>query len=183
MCKFINIKIDRMNFKYQNTQYLSNISFLYSRYSRYLQDDYASECTYSNMLEMIERCGDLFFAIINIDNNEFAGFVYLDNLTGNREHLHSAEITVCFEKKYWGAFTRKAALKFFTYCFDELGLLKLKAQIYSFNSRVRSILEFSGFKLDGILRGETIKDGVLADIEVYSLLKGDRELTQNKRKV
>ena len=51
--------------------------------------------------------------------------------------------------------------------------MKIKAQIYPFNSRVKNILMYSGFKKDGVLRGETIKNGKLTDVEVYSLLKSD----------
>lgn len=173
MCKFINLIIDKKNLIFKNTHYLSNVIFLYSRYSKYLNDDYAQGNTFLNVLNIIENSSTLFFVVLSKKNNEFAGFIYLDNLTGNANELHGAEISACFEKKYWGSFTKRTALKFLDYCFNELKLKKIKAQIYPFNHRVKTLLKFAGFKSDGILRGETLKNGKLADIEVYSLLEED----------
>ncbi len=173
MCKFIRLIIDRENSIFKNTQYLSNVIFLYNRYSKYLNDDYAPETTYCNLVELIERTNPFFYVILEAKTGDFAGFVYLDNLIGNSKALHSGEITVCFEQKHWGSFTRKTAICFFDYCFNKLELKKIKAQIYPFNNRVRKLLEFSGFKQDGILRGETLKYGKIEDVEVYSLLKQD----------
>ncbi len=171
MCKFLKLIIDRENSRYENTEYLSNVIFLYLRYAKFLKDDYAPEANYESILNLIERCGNLFFVILC--GEDFAGFVYLDNPIGNNERLHSCEITACVEKKYWGNFTKCAATEFFPYCFTTLGLKKIKAQVYPFNTRVKAILRFSGFKKDGTLRGETLKNGELQDIEVYSLLKSD----------
>ncbi len=173
MCKFVRLIIDRKNSRYQNTEYLSNVIFLYLRYAKFLNDDYAQQVSFTNIVDMIEKCGDMFFVMLNEENDEFAGFVYLDNPIGNTEKVHSFEITTCVERKYWGNFTKKAAVSFFKYCFTDLGLKKVKAQIYPFNYRVRYILKFAGFKKDGILRGETLKNGKMQDIEVYSLLKSD----------
>ncbi len=173
MCKFVKLVIDRQNSRYENTRYLSNVMFLYSRYAKFLNDDYAPEVCYMNLINMIEKCGELFFIVLNKQNDDFAGFIYLDNPIGNNKKLHCYEVTVCLEKKYWGNFTRKLSIEFFNYCFGALRLEKVKAQIYPFNNRVRSILKFSGFHKDGVLRGETLKNGKLQDIEVYSLLKSD----------
>lgn len=173
MCKFLRLIIDRENSIYKNTQYLSNVIFLYLRYAKFLNDDYAKTPNYANLVDKIEETSPFFFVILNSDTNDFAGFVYLDNLIGNCERLHSGEITVCFEKKYWGNFTRKAAVAFFDYCFRTLELKKVKAQIYPFNNRVRKLLEFSGFQKDGVLRGETLKNGRLENVEVFSLLSSD----------
>ena len=173
MCKFVNLIIDRKNLIFKNTHYLSNVIFLYSRYSKYLTDDYIKTNTFLTVLNIIENSSPFFFVVLNEKTNEFAGFIYLDNLTGNRNAIHGAEISTCFEKKYWGNFTKKTALKFFDYCFNSLQFKKIKAQIYPFNHRVKTLLKFAGFKPDGILRGETLKFGKLTDIEVYSLLKED----------
>ncbi len=173
MCKFVNLIVDKNNLLSQNTQYLSNVIFLYLRYEKFLNDDYAAKVNYENILNLIENCRDLFFVFLNEEDDDFAGFVYLDNLTGNNDKIHGGEITVCFEKKYWGKFTRQAAREFFNYCFNTLGFTKIKAQIYPFNSRVKNILTYSGFKKDGVLRGETMKNGKITDVEVYSLLKSD----------
>ena len=175
MCKFVNLVIDRENSKSQNTHYLSNVIFLYSRYAKFLKDDYAPQTSYSSIIKLIEQAQPFFYIILDKKTEEFAGFIYLDNLIGNAQSLHSAEITVCFEKKFWGAFTKKTAISFFNYCFNILKFKKIKAQIYPFNNRVRNLLKFSGFQKDGVLRGETLKNTKLTDIEVYSLLNEDQK--------
>ena len=65
MCKFVNLVVDRNNLLSQNTQYLSNVIFLYLRYEKFLNDDYAAKVTYENILNLIENCGDLFFVFLN----------------------------------------------------------------------------------------------------------------------
>lgn len=178
MCKFLSLVIDRAHSRFANTEYLSNVVFLYLRYSKFLNDDYAPEANYSNILSKIESCGGLFYIVLNSSGSDFAGFIYIDNLIGNADEIHGGEITACFEKKYWGKFTKTVADQFFDYCFNTLKLKKIKAQIYPFNSRVRAILKYSGFKKDGVLRGETMKNGRLSDVEVYSLLAEDRKFVR-----
>ena len=173
MCKFINLIIDRKNLNFKNTQYLSQVAFLYSRYSKYLTDDYSSKPDFTTILNIIENSSPLFYVILEQKTGEFAGFVYLDNLTGNSDSIHGAEISACFEKKFWGNFTKKCALTFFAYCFTTLNLKKIKAQIYPFNHRVKALLNYCGFKKDGILRDETLKFNKLSDIETYSLTPKD----------
>ena len=173
MCKFLNLVIDRAHSRFENTEYLSNVIFLYMRYAKFLNDDYAPEINYSTIISKIENCGRLFFVVLDSTSGEFAGFIYIDNLIGNNKEIHGGEITACFEKKFWGKFVKNTADKFFDYCFNTLKFKKIKAQIYPFNSRVRAILKYSGFKKDGVLRGETLKNGEMADVEVYSLLKSD----------
>ena len=173
MCKFVNLIINRQNLIFKNTKYLPNVTFLYSRYKKFLNDDYAPPQVYNYVLDLIESTSPLFFIILNAKTEEFAGFVYLDNLTGNSKHIHGAEVSACFEQKYWGDFTKKSALLFFNYCFNELKLKKIKAQIYPFNHRVKTLLRYTGFQLDGTLRAETLKSGNLTNLEVYSLTKKD----------
>lgn len=168
MPEFVRLIIDRKNSHYENIEYLPQVMFLYLRYSKFLKDDYAPEDNYKNMVDFIEKSG-LFFWVILAENKEFAGFVYLDNLIGNENRLHSAELTTCFEKKFWGAFTKKAALKFLRYCFETVGFTKIKALVYPFNFRVKNLLKSAGFKKECILKYETLKNNMLQDVEVYSV--------------
>jgi len=168
MPKFIN------NFK--NTVFFEQALSLYNKYSKYLDDDYANNglSPRRHFIELINRTYPYFFVIV--ENNEFAGLVYLDNFIGDSKNLHSAELTTCMIPKYWGAYTRLCAIQFINYCFVNCGLKKIKACVYPENSRVKNLLEFSGFKKEGILKGETLKNGKLQDIEVYGCLKtGERD--------
>jgi RimJ/RimL family protein N-acetyltransferase len=112
-----------------------------------------------------------YFWIITDRNFNFMGFVYLDNFVGKRNCLFSAELTTCFDKKAWGIFTRYSAKFFLKYCFDKLGLYKVKAQIYPQNFRVKTLLKNSGFIYEATLKNETLRAGKPQDIEVYSLYR------------
>lgn len=171
MCNFITIHYNRLNHSFLNTQYLPRVMFLYSRYKKYLDDDYAH--TYNNLfeyvLDTVEKCSPLFWAIIDKKTDKFAGFVYLDNIIGSSENFHSAELTTCFEKEFWGDFTKKAAKEFINYCFDVYGFKKIKAQVYPENYRVKTLLKSAGFVKEAVLCAETMHEGRLQDIEIYSV--------------
>ena len=163
MPKFIN--------SFENPAYFEQALFLYAKYSKYLDDDYAqnelSICEYFKRL--INKTYPYFYLII--ENDEVAGLVYLDNFIGDSANLHSAELTTCMNPKYWGDYTKICAILFMDYCFNTCGFKKIKACVYPQNYRVKALLKFAGFKKEGLLKGETLRNGQLQDIEVYGCLK------------
>lgn len=168
--KFKRILIDRKSGQCLNTGYLPYVIFFYEKYSKYLNDDYfdmQSQSIINKIINIIEKTSPYFWVITNGENDEFAGFVFLDNLVGIGKTLHSAELTTCFSPKYWGAFTKVCAKKFLRYCFKNYGLKKIKACIFPQNLRVRNLLKQSGFKSEGVLKSETLRGGKLQDVEVF----------------
>lgn|SRR5574344_166888 len=165
MCYFENINSSNIE------QYFSQIAFLFMRYKNFLVDDYAQTQDFGEFLyDFIMIRLPFFWVILDKKYGEFAGFVFLDNITGCGDNLHTAEITTCFDKKFWGDFTYDTARIFLTYCFSEIDFKKIKAKIYPENNRVRSILNKCKFKFEGYLPFETMHLGKLQDIEVYGLL-------------
>lgn len=138
----------------------------YEKYKKYLQDDYSRSKTFSEYL-----CDAQSWFITTYDG-EFAGFVLLDNFTGNDANSHSAEVSVFFSPKFWGVYTRYCAKIFLKKCFDEFNFYKIKAQVYSNNKRVSKLLKSSGFQIEGLLKGETLCGGMLQDIELYAIYRG-----------
>lgn len=171
MLKFKPIIINRKTDYYENVEYIPQIMFLYRRWEKFLKDDFAmsEESFYEYFLNLIEDVSPYFWVILF--NNDTAGFVYLENFTGDSKILHGAEITTCFDKKFWGSFTYYTALVFFNYCFKNLGLKKIKALVYPENFRVVRLLKRCGFLKEGILKAETMRNGKPQDIEVYSLFR------------
>ena len=105
MCKFIRIKSYKAlqnNEKY--SKYIEKINELYQKYSQFLFDDFF--VTSSNKSENFITIFVPYFWIITDRNDNFAGFVFLDDFVGNGNKFFSAEVSVCFEKKYWGSFVR-----------------------------------------------------------------------------
>jgi RimJ/RimL family protein N-acetyltransferase len=174
MSKFIKIIIDKKRREFRNIQYLPQIISLYERFSRYLHDDYflqKQKSAVDAVINLVERTAPFFWVIVDKKTDKFAGFVYLENLVGTRDNFHSAEITTCFEPAFWGQYTKNCAKKFVKYCFKKYKLKKLKAYVFPQNAKVKMLLKKTGFKKEAVLAAETLKQGELQDVEVYSMIR------------
>lgn len=176
MPKFIKILINKNKKEFKNIHYLPQVISLYERFSKYLSDDYffdKNSTIVDSIISIIESTCPYFWVIVDSKTNSFAGFVFLDNWVGSPQKAHSAEITTCFEPEFWGKYTKICAKKFIKYCFKKYKLLKIKAYIFPQNSRVKMLLKQSGFKREAQLISETIRNGKLQDVDIYSIIKGD----------
>lgn len=174
MNKFIKIIIQRRIKEFRNIQYLPSVIKLYEKFSKYLHDDYFTENQISSVdsiINLVEKTSPFFWVVVDKKSSKFAGFVFLDNWIGNKNNFHSAEITTCFEPEFWGKYTKICAGKFVKYCFKKYNLKKMKAYVFPQNYRVKMLLKKTGFRKEATLRAETIKDGKLQDIDVYSISK------------
>ena len=153
---------------FEKLAYFEQALFLYKKYSKYLNDDFANngDSSYEYFIKLV--CRSAFWVIV--EGDIVSGFVYLDNFIGDKNRLHSAELTTCFDKRFWGSYTKDCAKTFLEYCFEYLGLRKIKALIYPENFRVKTLLKTVGFKKEGLLESETIRNGKPQDVEVYGLV-------------
>ncbi len=149
--------------------YFEQALFLYVKYSKFMDDDYALNglSIYEYFYNLVLRNQSFFFAIV--EGDIVSGLVYLDNITGDSERLHSAELTTCFDRRFWGGYTKYCARVFLEYCFKKYGFVKIKALVYPENFRVKTLLKSAGFEKEALLKNETIRNGKLQDIEVYSV--------------
>ncbi len=164
MPKFLN--------PFEKPAYFEQALFLYIKYSKFLDDDYAQNglSVYDYFLNLINRT--LFFVIVE---DEFvSGFVYLDNFTGSDKKLHSAELTTCFDRRFWGDYTKVCARIFLDHCFEKYKFEKIKALVYPENFRVKTLLKSAGFEKEALLKGETLRNKKLQDIEIYSCRNKER---------
>lgn len=174
MNKFIKIIVNRKRKEFRNIQYLPQVIRLYERFSRYLHDDYFLQNQTSSVdavIDLIEKTSPFFWAIIDKKSSKFAGFVFLENWVGTKNDFHSAEVTTCFEPVFWGKYTKICAKKFVKFCFKKYKLKKLKAYVFPQNFKVKTLLKKIGFKREALLNAETLKNGELQDIAVYSIIK------------
>ena len=154
-----------INFLHITPEYLPQICHLYEKFKKYLEDDYNED----TLAGIIQRTYPFFHVVLS--DTSFAGFVYLENLKGSSEELHSAELVTCIHPLYWGDFTKQAAKIYIEKCFREFGLKKIKALIYPDNFRVKKLLESAGFKKEAELKSETKRFGKEQDIELYSIMR------------
>ncbi len=183
MCKFkqiylrskpvvLSITNDRIASPYQtcnnwncpNLRYIPDILSCYGKYAKYLQDDYAGEYGFLNMFASYPN-----FWVITDMSDEFMGFVFLDNFIGNGSTNFSAELTVCFDKKAWGSYSAYCAKIFLKQCFDRFGFYKIKVLVFPDNYRTKTLMKKAGFEYETTLPCETLRNGQLQDIEVYSI--------------
>jgi ribosomal-protein-alanine N-acetyltransferase len=83
-------------------------------------------------------------------------------------------ITLGFDKQNWGkGYATEALEAVIAYCFTELDMNRIEAEIYAFNSRSIRLFERLGFQREGVKRQCVYKDGVFKDEYVYALLKED----------
>lgn len=174
MSKFIKIIINRKRREFRNIHYLPHVIGLYEQFSKYLHDDYflkKQKTSVDAVVDLIERTSPFFWVIIDKKTNKLAGFVFLENLVGARDNYHSAEITTCFVPEFWGKYTKTCAKKFVNYCFKKYKFKKLKAFVFPQNTKVKTLLKKTGFNKEALLKAETLKNGELQDIEVYSIIR------------
>lgn len=174
MSKFIKIIINRKHREFRNIHYLTHIIRLYERFSKYLHDDYflqKQKNAVDAVVDLVERTSPFFWVIVDKKTDKFAGFVFMENFVGARKNYHSAEITTCFEPAFWGQYTKNCAKKFVNYCFKKYKFKKLKAYVFPQNAKVKMLLKKTGFRKEAVLAAETLKNGELQDIEVYSIIK------------
>lgn len=158
--------------EYINLQYLPAFLELYIKYSKYLEDDFSvfNENRILGALSFLVNVSPHCYLVTD-EEETLCGFFALENLRGTEQKPFSAEVVTCFDRKYWGKFTKFTALIFRDYCFNTLKLKKLKAVIYPQNKWVKALLRESGFQLEAKLNSETAKDGKYQDVEIYSIIK------------
>ena len=164
MIQFLNI--------YEKPAYFEQALLLYEKSIKFLDDDYALDgCSLGGYFKKLIS-NTLFYVIVQ--DSKVCGFVYLDNIVGDSKNLHSAEITACIDRTYWGVFPKICAVLFLSFCFENLGFKKIKALVYPENYRVKTLLKFAGFEFEALLKGETMRNNKLQDIEVYSCRKAEK---------
>jgi len=170
MNRFKNLYINRADGRFHNTEYLTQAMFLHLRWREFLDDDYAKcpeQSFYEYFVDTVERLSPFFWVVVK--DGAAVGIVYLENVTGSGKELYNSEITVCFDKSVWGGYTLETLKLFKRYYFEALGFRKIKALVYPQNFRVKTLLKRIGFKQEGLLHAETLKNGKPQDIEVYAL--------------
>jgi len=97
-------------------------------------------------------------------NDKLIGAVGLDNLQKNK-----AEVGYWLGKNHRGNNYVPEALNLLVdYTFKELKVARLYAKIFKGNAGSKRVLEKCGFKYEGTLEKDEVKNGQLIDVEVYA---------------
>lgn len=91
---------------------------------------------------------------------------------GKDVHRFSAELGYWLAEPFWGQGIMPRAVKLITeYAIEELGLHRIYAEPYAFNTASAKVLEKAGFFLEGTLRSSAYKDGRFLDQHLYSYIR------------
>ncbi|MDR3666649.1 MAG: GNAT family protein [Ignavibacteriaceae bacterium] len=110
------------------------------------------------------------FAIAN--NEELIGVIGIE--TCRDVNRLSGELGYWLGEPFWGkGIATHAVQNFIRYAFDYYNITKIFANVFSSNPASSRVLLKSGFKLEGCMRKQIVKNGQALDQFVYGLLKDE----------
>jgi RimJ/RimL family protein N-acetyltransferase/GrpB-like predicted nucleotidyltransferase (UPF0157 family) len=120
-------------------------------------------------------------AMLNADpNTTFAFAITVDGETAGsigavrqgNIHNQTAEMGYYISEKYWGKGVCTQAVKqLCAYMFENTDIIRIYAEPFADNKASCRVLEKAGFKYEGTLRSNAVKNGVLNDMNMYSLIR------------
>lgn len=124
---------------------------------------------------------DYISAMLSTDENEtFAFAITADNKVvgsigifrqGNI-HRQTAELGYYVAEEYWGKGIMTEAVKqICEHVFKKSDIIRIYAEPFAYNAASCRVLEKAGFQYEGTLRSNTVKNGRVVDMKMYSLLK------------
>jgi RimJ/RimL family protein N-acetyltransferase len=114
-----------------------------------------------------ENCQPLHWAIRQ--KGQVIGGIGFDGFAIGQSHR--AEIGYWLAKQCWGQGIMTAAVQSVClHAFENLGVVRLQAHVFSFNRASGRVLEKCGFKWEGYLRNHFLKDGNYIDARLYGLV-------------
>jgi len=87
-------------------------------------------------------------------------------------HSRTAEIGYYISESYWGKGVATSALKqACEYIFQNTDIIRIFAEPFAHNIASCRILEKCGFEYEGTLRKNAVKNDIIIDMKMYSILK------------
>lgn len=91
-----------------------------------------------------------------------------------KENIHSrtAEMGYYVSEHYWGKGIGTSAVKqACRYIFENTDIIRIFAEPFAYNIASCRILEKSGFEYEGTLRKNAVKNGMIIDMKMYSIIR------------
>ena len=119
-------------------------------------------------LIMPENNPPRFFAIMS-DSQVVGNFGIITKTNIYRKNV---EIGFFVSEKFWGkGIASKAIRASIPYAFENFDIVRIYAEVFSDNLASRRALEKAGLKLEASIRQNIIKNGIIKDSCIYSVLK------------
>jgi RimJ/RimL family protein N-acetyltransferase len=95
------------------------------------------------------------------------GFVQKENI-----YRKNVELGYFIDKNHWGRGIASASIQLIVpYIFGHFDVIRIYAEPYAHNTASRRVLEKNGFECEATLKSYVIKNGVVLDSCIYSLLR------------
>lgn len=124
---------------------------------------------------------DFISAMLSADDNETFAFAITvdDKVIGSigvfrqsNIHRQTAELGYYIAEDYWGKGIMTEIVKQTCKCvFEKSDIIRIYAEPFAHNIASCRVLEKAGFKYEGTLRSNAVKNGKIIDMKLYSLLK------------
>ena len=118
---------------------------------------------------------------LNADKNEQFNFAITYNgevvgsIGATRQpniHYKTAELGYYIGQPFWGKGITTAAVKqICSYVFENTDIIRIYAEPFARNTASCKVLEKAGFTYEGTLRANAVKNGIIEDMRMYSLIK------------
>jgi RimJ/RimL family protein N-acetyltransferase len=116
-----------------------------------------------------EQSRPVHFAIRNADDALIGGCGFEGSQVGKS---HRAEVGYWLAKPFWGQGIMTAVVqRLCRHAFDEFGLAKITAHVFSDNPASARVLAKCGFEEEGFLRKHFVKDGQFVDARLFGFLQ------------
>lgn len=90
-------------------------------------------------------------------------------------HRQTAELGYYIAEEYWGrGLMTEAVTQVCRHVFENSDIIRIYAEPFAYNAASCRVLEKAGFKYEGTLRDNAVKNGKVINMKMYSLLKAER---------
>ena len=87
-------------------------------------------------------------------------------------HRQTAELGYYLAEEYWGrGIMTEAIRQLCGIVFDTTGILRIYAEPFAYNTGSRRALEKAGFRYEGTMKNNAVKNGKVLDMALYSLTR------------
>ncbi len=87
-------------------------------------------------------------------------------------HFRTAEMGYYIGEPYWGSgFGTSAVRQAYNYIFENTDIIRIFAEPFAYNMASCRVLEKAGFQFEGLLKNNAVKNGIVLDMRMYSLIK------------
>ena len=91
-------------------------------------------------------------------------------------YKYNGEIGYWIGQPYWGnGFGKKTVELLTSFAFEELGLIRVFAGVFPNNKASMRVLENSGYVLEAILKSSIVKNGIISDEYIYSIINSKNQ--------